>query len=399
MLMSILVAAAYFYFNGCYFRLAAAVLEYPRVRKLFAAGAFVLNYVLFYVCSILEWNLIINWGLFFISLFAETLVYCKGWWGTALFLSLDGILHGLTVNIFCRGVVSVVLAEPLAAFDNHIHSLKAVPVFLGFLLGGLVFQQMLRPKAINWLRTLIRHTAHLAFQLELMGGMFFYLFLNLLLYQSHGNSVLLKLWGIKSCIFSLVGSYLGLRYSLKMCSLSDYRKQNRALRQMLVQQAQQAQELRSTAYRDTLTGVYNRPFILAQLDSLLRQKAQFVLCFLDVDDLKGVNDRYGHSEGDRYLLRVAGEVQQACRSDRDLLARYGGDEFLLLVVDADSADVEKRIRQADRRLREMGSSITYPYPMSVSYGVVDGGLQDAQALISAADEKMYQRKLANRNKR
>lgn len=396
-LISLIAAAAYYYFNWRYFKLVSVMLAAPRMKKLPVLGAFLLNYGLFYVCSILEFNLLVNWALFFVLLLVETLLCCKGKWRIALFVSMNGILHGLTVNIFCRCVVSIVTAQPLSAFDNTVNSLKALPVFLGFLLGGIVFHLMIRPKAQARLQILIDHPSHLAFQLELMGGMFVYLFLNLLLYQSPGNQLLLKLWGIKSCVFSLMGTYLGMRYSLQMCRLSDYRERNRVLRQELVQKEREEQALRSTAYRDPLTGVYNRPYILEQLNALLLRRAPFTLCFLDLDDLKGVNDRCGHNEGDRYLVSVATELELACRKGTDLLARYGGDEFMLLFPEASVAVVEERIRRVDQRLVEKSRGESALFPMSISFGAVDGGLtEEAQTLISAADEKMYRQKQAKR---
>lgn len=403
MIKSLLIALSYFYFHWQYFGLAAATLQRPRLLALPMACTFLVNYALFILCSVLELNLIFNWALFFLFLLLETVLYCKIAWRTALYLSLNGILYGLAVNIFCRCVVSIAIVQPLRVFDNNISSvgnLKAVPVFLGFLLGGLLLQRMAAPKGVGWLQTLISHPAYMSFQLELMGGMFLYLFLNLLLYQSQGNGVLLKLWGIKSCIFSIVGTLLGLRYSLTLCQLADYREQNRTIQRELAQSERQEAALRTIAYRDALTGVYNRQYALEILNALLERRAQFALCFLDLDHLKEVNDHYGHLEGDRYLTTVTEELIRVCRKGQDLLARFGGDEFLLLFPEAEASTVEERMRQADRLLEERSRRGETLFPMSVSYGVVDSGqAPDANALIALADEKMYQRKRAKAAKR
>lgn len=398
MFQNAIIAGAYFYFHYRYIALVSTTLQRPYMAKVHVAGTFLLNYALFIACSILELNLLLNWGLFFLFLLGETVVYCKSGWRTALFFSLTGILYGLSINIFCRCVVAIATGEPLHAFDNNISSvgnLKPAPIFLGFLLGGLVLHLMARAKPVQQLRTLIGHPEHLAFQLELMGGMFLYLFLNLLLYQSRGNGILLKLWGIKSCVFSLAGFYLGLRYSLKMCRLSDYREQNRAIQRELIQREQTEARLRTVAYQDALTGAFNRQYACQRLEELLRQGTRFTLCFLDLDDLKGVNDRFGHAEGDHYLITAARELAGICREGSDLLARYGGDEFLLLFPGAAAAVVEERLGQVDQRLRKMGGSQEFPFSMSISYGAVessDGA--DANALLAAADEAMYRRKRA-----
>lgn len=389
-------AAAYFYFNWRYFSLVSVVLQKPRVSKLVIVWTFMLNYGLFVVCGMQEWNLIINWGLFFLFQLVETAFYCRDGWRVPLFFSLNGILYGLTVNIFCRCSVSIALSLPLVAFDNNISAygnFKALPVNLGFILGGAVLHLMILPKSVKNMRTLIAHPKHLNFQLELMTGMFLYLFLNLLLYRSKANDVLLKLWGIKSTIFSLVGTYLGLRYSLKMCVISDYREQNRTIQQSLLQGEWEEEHLRSMAYRDTLTGMYNRQFALDQMERLMHHCTPFTLCFLDLNDLKGVNDHYGHAEGDRYLITVAHELMCACRQDWDIPARYGGDEFLILFPEADLSTIEKRLQQVNRGLAELTRSGEIPFPMSVSYGIVNSceGI-DIDTLLVTADQKMYQNK-------
>lgn len=396
MFKNLIVAAAYAYFHYRYFALVTHILQQPRMRKRHIAGAFFLNYLLFYACSILELNLILNWALFFLLLLLETLPYCQNSWRNALFFSLSGILYGLSINIFCRCVVAIVIDQPLIAFDNNISSVgnyKSIPIALGFLLGGAALHTMTLPKSVQQLRAFIAHPAHLSFQLELMCGMFLYLFLNLLLYESRDGGVLLKLWGIKSCVFSIAGFYLGLRYSLKMCRLSDYREQNSLIQWELAQSEQKEAHLRTLAYRDVLTESYNRQYALDRLAAMLSQHVRFTLCFLDLDGLKEVNDCHGHVQGDRYLVAAAKALSRACREDHDLLARYGGDEFLLLFPDAGADTVEKRIRQVDQTLRDMSHSEAFPFSMSLSFGTEEStGYDDAAALLAAADEKMYRRK-------
>lgn len=393
MYINIVVAASYFYFNWSYFMLVTKVLRYPVLPKMFVAVTFLVNYAMFFICSILQFNLLVNWGLFFLVLLGESYFYCRRDFRPALFFSMNGILYGLTINIFCRCAVSIYSSQPLMSFDNSAASLKAVPVFIGFLLGGIVLHLMALRKTQSSFCTVLAHPDHLKFQLEVMAGMFLYLYLNLLLYQTPGNSILLKLWGIKSCFFSLTGAGLGMRYSLKMCQMADYREQNRVIRRKIAQKEQEERELRSTAYYDTLTGTYNRQYILEQLRGLLQEKIPFALCFLDLDNLKDVNDSYGHGEGDRYLIIAARELRLACTQDCDLLARYAGDEFLILFTETGVDEADERVRQADERIQGISRSGGVPFGMSISYGTVDSSVAaDAEGLIAAADKIMYRRK-------
>lgn len=395
LMITVMTPITYYYFNWCYFSLVRLLrgLEKPKIR--WVAVTFAFNYILFMVCSLAELNLIWNWTAFFLFLLAETFLYCRGGWKESAFFSFIGILCGLTVNIFCRCVIAILISQPLSNFDNHISStenLKGIPVGLGFLLGGVVFRILLRPMPGRRIRTLLGHTEHLSFILKVMSGMFLYLFLNLLIYHTNENGLLLKLWGIKSCVFVTVGTYLGVRFAQQMCDLSDYRCRNHLIRQELLLKAKEEETLRVEAYHDTLTSCYTRLYADRKLAQLLKEGRPFSICFADMDGLKRVNDRYGHEAGDRYLVAVAGALSSIC-GEQDIVTRYGGDEFLILFPEQSAAVVTKRLEEVDLKLQKSGESELFPFPLSLSFGIADsseGG--DMKELLRIADKKMYDRK-------
>lgn len=314
----------------------------------------------------------------------------------AAFFSFIGILCGLTVNIFCRCVIAILISQPLANFDNHVVSntenLKAIPVSLGFLLGGVVFRILVRPMPGRRIRTLLGHSEHLSFVLKVMTGMFLYLFLNLLIYQTRENGLLLKLWGIKSCVFVTAGTYLGIRFSQQMCDLSDFRNRNHLIRQELLLKSREEEKLRVEAYQDTLTGCYTRLYAEKELSRLLKEEIPFSMCFADLDGLKQVNDRYGHEAGDQYLAAVAAVLSDIC-GDQDILTRYGGDEFLALFPMQSTVVISNRLQEAVRKLRESGKSERISFPMSLSFGIVGSSeSEDMKELFRIADKRMYARK-------
>lgn len=387
-----ITAFMYYYFNWSYFRLVGVLRGFGKQRVGWITCTFVLNYMLFIICSLAELNLIWNWTVFFLFLLAETFLYCKGGGNESAFFSFIGILCGLTVNIFCRCVIAILIAQPLANFDNHISSaenLKGIPVGLGFLLGGIVFQILVKPMPGRRIRTLLGHSEHLSFVLKVMTGMFLYLFLNLLIYHTKENDLLLKLWGIKSCVFVTVGTYLGIRFSQQMCDLSDYRSRNHLIRQELFVRSKEEEALRVEAYQDALTNCYTRLYTERKLDELQKLGLPFAICFADLDGLKQVNDRYGHEAGDQYLVAAAKALHGIC-GEQDILTRYGGDEFLILFRDLSASMITERLRTADQKLRE---SNVYSFPMSLSFGVAESRESgDFKELLRIADQRMYERK-------
>ena len=97
--------------------------------------------------------------------------------------------------------------------------------------------------------------------------------------------------------------------------------------------------LERLARTDPLTGIANRRWMMETLEGLWRNDgeagvvAAMLMC--DIDHFKALNDKLGHGEGDRCLVKVAGIIQSCVRADRDLVSRHGGEEFLIVLPDVD----------------------------------------------------------------
>lgn len=163
------------------------------------------------------------------------------------------------------------------------------------------------------------------------------------------------------------------------------------------EQERQAQ-LRRMAFQDPLTGVPNRLLALDRLESALlrslRARRRCAVLFLDLDGFKPINDRYGHATGDLVLIHVARVLQAQVRA-ADTVARYGGDEFLVILPDLQVADdaltVAAKIGAALRGPVRIGPQ---DLTIGVSIGIASCPEHAAtpEALIAAADAAMYRAK-------
>jgi diguanylate cyclase (GGDEF)-like protein len=165
---------------------------------------------------------------------------------------------------------------------------------------------------------------------------------------------------------------------------------------------EQLQELENVAYKDMLTGVYNRHFGMKLLNEWIGQKRHFIISFIDMDRLKYVNDVFGHAEGDKYILKVS-ELLSDFAPDAHVI-RLGGDEFMLLASDFTLEEADRKLEKLRDELveEEYVSEDGASYKRSLSYGNVEVGEDNAVPsgdLLSIADEKMYEYKKAHKAER
>ena len=172
--------------------------------------------------------------------------------------------------------------------------------------------------------------------------------------------------------------------------------------------ARTEQQLAHDAYHDPLTGLANRRMLREHLDLALararRAKSTIAVLFIDVDGLKQINDSHGHGAGDEVLRQLAERLRTTVREtdvlarsgDADLVARHGGDEFLLVLADVPDPDVA--VAAVGARL---ASGIAEPFAVgdrslrvdvSMGHSVYPRDGQDAETLIRTADEQMYRAK-------
>jgi len=180
-----------------------------------------------------------------------------------------------------------------------------------------------------------------------------------------------------------------------------------ALAEINVQMIREARKLVVQAQHDSLTRLYNRSYLEQNLENQfaisINTGQPLTVIFVDVDHFKGINDNYGHASGDVVLIEVARAIQAAIRN-YDTAVRYGGDEFIALLMNApqDTAHyVSERIRStiADRTFN-ISDGVEITATVSVGYATLthESLIKTAAELLEAADKRLYVAKSSGRNR-
>lgn len=164
-------------------------------------------------------------------------------------------------------------------------------------------------------------------------------------------------------------------------------------------------EIREKALRDWLTGCYNRRGFIAVAEPLFlnsrRRDSHFSLILLDMDNFKGINDTYGHAAGDQALKTVAAALTGGVRKS-DLVARWGGEEFLVLLPDANATDAQRIAEKLRRTLEQLELVLDSGkrVQLSASFGVAERCASDQKLdpIVTRADFALYSSKSAGKNR-
>ena len=153
---------------------------------------------------------------------------------------------------------------------------------------------------------------------------------------------------------------------------------------------------------DPLTGLYNRSRFETRFEEEFERARRtgewFMVLFVDIDDFKLVNDTHGHRKGDEALKLVA-DILQSCSRRIDVVARHGGDEFLVMLPGASLPEAHRFFERMRDQVVER-SSRTLGFELRLSAGAVQcpGYARDPAALLDAADEAMYRAKRRGKNR-
>jgi diguanylate cyclase (GGDEF)-like protein len=177
------------------------------------------------------------------------------------------------------------------------------------------------------------------------------------------------------------------------------------LLQVVITRAERGRRIREMVHKDGLTGLLNHATLMAELQNAVeyaqRNDEEFAFLMIDIDHFKRVNDRHGHLVGDQVLLHVAHVFQSVARAS-DLIGRYGGEEFGMVLRRSDRDGAGSVARKLQAALRERPATTkdgeTVPVEVSIGISVYPGDGSTGSTLAHAADVALYQAKTSGRNR-
>lgn len=208
---------------------------------------------------------------------------------------------------------------------------------------------------------------------------------------------------IATPILTLCLYYVLFTYSIKSVKIVQFKRKSDELETIKLQNNIHKKNIQNKINKDKLTSCYNRKFIMNLLNEFKENNTtNFAILFIDVDGLKFVNDNLGHDAGDKYILTVSRAIRDVIR-EHDLVARIGGDEFLVILTYLEEENISKIIERLKSKIKFLDSIIIeHKISVSVGYVFVDENLiknNSIEDLVKIADDRMrIEKKLSKERK-
>ncbi|WP_409252386.1 GGDEF domain-containing protein [Bacillus sp. SCS-153A] len=151
--------------------------------------------------------------------------------------------------------------------------------------------------------------------------------------------------------------------------------------------------------KDSLTGLYNRRFVTMATPKVLSKvessRRKLTISVIDCDNFKEINDTYGHKTGDEVLQKISGILMKS-KTKSDIVARWGGDEFLIVSPDADLETTNRVSNNIKTALHQLSQELNLDISVSIGTSVYPDDSKEQTELLIIADRKMYTCKLDNK---
>ena len=201
----------------------------------------------------------------------------------------------------------------------------------------------------------------------------------------------------ESVVFRLQLLPLGVIIVLAILSFGIFRK---LLNRFKEKEGQK--QLEKMAYYDVLTGLETRVKCYSLIEKIKKNNIwEYTIFYIDLNDLKYYNDKFGHAMGDDYIKTMADIMRQSF-AEADTISRFGGDEFVILYVKNIEDRIEEYIDKFHQNIKEINEKKLYPFVINAACGVMSSTKEkplEIEAAIAMADQKMYENKQKQKRER
>ncbi|MFW5794830.1 MAG: GGDEF domain-containing protein [Bacillota bacterium] len=149
--------------------------------------------------------------------------------------------------------------------------------------------------------------------------------------------------------------------------------------------------LQNISYHDRLTGLYNRRFLLEKINRLKVESYPAALVFVDIDNLKQINDNYGHLIGDQAIVKTAEILNNLTRKE-DIVARIGGDEFIVFLSNTNANEAEYFCSRIENLCCKVNNQSEFIFSCSNGFTIINNKSNSLDKAIDRADSEMYRSK-------
>lgn len=327
--------------------------------------------------------LLLGYGLTFLKLLRKNKLRFCFW------LAFYAICF-IALHLIGLGVLS------LAAQDILLEIYRNDITYLVAFLAPLIFMQFLnllwrQRSVIRKLSLLTKDERRFRQLIYFEGYALVYLFFDSIPILFELPYLMLSIFLTGSCILLLLQFFLFLSHTYTIAEKAHYEAEYHKLEEEREEYIKRKMILHNLAYMDGLTGAFTRRYAMEMLESMQKDQMKVTVAYIDVNGLKRVNDTWGHLQGDQYLKKVANCLNDNLHKS-DILARIGGDEFLVVSSNAGCKKMEEMLEKANMELMERDED---GYRPSFSYGVAAGSCERpfvTEELLRESDHRMYEYK-------
>ena len=194
------------------------------------------------------------------------------------------------------------------------------------------------------------------------------------------------------------GEVIWVQISSKVCLDEDNQVYYEGIVRDITENKKNLDKIKYLSFHDNLTGLYNRAYFEEELKRLnTKRSLPISIVFGDLNGLKNINDTFGHKEGDKLLCKVS-KILKKCFRTEDIIARWGGDEFIIILT---KTGISEAIKMINRIKKKCAESMFHSKPISISLGIStkDRCSKNIDRIIKQAETKMYEAKFLSRSLR